>query len=354
MSFNSLGTILTLTTFGESHGLQIGGILDGIPAGITIDSLYIQQQLDRRKPGQSKLTTDRKESDLVQLLSGIYNQKTTGHPIGFSIQNQNQNQKEYSETLQTFRPSHADFTYEKKYGIRDPFGSGRASARETANWVVGGAIAKHIIPDIEIYSYVSQVGDIALTKKYTELDLKRIDSNDVRCPDMETAEKMHSLILKAKEEGDSLGGVITCVVKNVPIGLGEPIFKKLEASLAKAMLSINASKGFEIGSGFEGTTLRGSEHNDLFNPDGTTQTNHSGGIQGGISNGMDIYFRVAFKPTATISKSQKTITSEHNVTTLEVKGRHDPCVVPRAVPIVDALTSLVLADMMLLHRVRTI
>jgi len=350
--FNSIGNILRLTSFGESHGKAIGGIIDGIPSEIKLDFDAIQNQLDRRKPGQSAIVTQRKESDTVQFLSGIFEEKTTGHSIGFIIPNEDQKSKDYEHNTTSYRPSHADFVYDKKFGIRDHRGGGRSSARETANWVVAGSLAKHIIPEIKVYSFVSQVGNISIEKNISELDFSAIDSNDVRCPDKVTAEKMIEYIKKIKKEGDTVGGIITCVVKNVPLGLGEPIFHKLHSELGKAMLSINACHGFEYGSGFEGIKMKGTEHNDLFNADGSTKSNHSGGIQGGISNGMDIVFRVAFKPVATIIQNQKTIDSKGNLTEIMGKGRHDPCVVPRAVPIVDALTYFVLADMFLLDKAR--
>ncbi len=345
---NTIGNIFRLTTFGESHGTAIGGIIDGCPSGITLDFNAIQQELNRRKPGQSKLTTARKEDDKVEFLSGIFEGKTTGTPIGFLIKNKDQKSKDYSEIKDTFRPSHADFTYQKKYGIRDYRGGGRSSARETANWIVAGAIAKQIISSIKIDAYTSSVGNIYCLKPYQDLDFTKIESNIVRCPDDAYANQMIDLITKTKKEGDTLGGTVTCVVKNVPIGLGEPVFNKLQANLAHAMLSINAVKGFEYGAGFCATNMKGSEHNDIFNEDGTTQTNLSGGIQGGISNGMDIYFRVAFKPVATILKPQETITKDGKKTILKPKGRHDTCVVPRAVPIVEALAAMVLVDFWLL------
>ncbi|MBS9767027.1 MAG: chorismate synthase [Flavobacteriaceae bacterium] len=345
---NKIGRILTLTSFGESHGKAIGGVIDGCPAGISIDFEEVQKELNRRKPGQSSIVTQRKEPDEVEFLSGIFEGKTTGASIGFQIVNTNQRSKDYSHIADTYRPSHADFTYAQKYGNRDYRGGGRTSARETANWVVAGAIAKQIISDIKITAYTSSVGNIHLEKSYKEVDLSKVESNIVRCPDEKIANQMIDKIHQIRKEGDTIGGVITCVVQNVPIGLGEPIFDKLHARLAHAMLSINAVKGFEYGSGFEGATLKGSEHNDIFNTDGTTQTNFSGGIQGGISNGMDIYFRVAFKPVATIMQSQATINSKGEEVEMKGKGRHDPCVVPRAVPIVEALTAMVLADFMLL------
>jgi len=346
---NTIGNRLKLTTFGESHGEAIGGILDGVPAGIIIDFNAIQVELNRRKPGQSKLVTQRKEPDEVRFLSGIFEGKTTGTSIGFVIENTHQRSDDYDHIKEIFRPSHADFTYQKKYGHRDHRGGGRTSARETANWVVAGAIAKQIINDIKINAFTSSVGDIFLDKSYQSLDLNKIESNDVRCPDAIFAKKMEELILKIKKEGDTIGGTITCVAQNVPIGLGEPIFNKLQAELAKAMLSINAVKGFEYGAGFHAATMKGSDHNDLFNKDGSTQTNLSGGIQGGISNGMDIYFRVAFKPVATIMKTQESLDIHGNIVELKGRGRHDACVVPRAVPIVEALTALVLADFWLMR-----
>lgn len=349
---NSFGNLYKLTTFGESHGKAIGGIIDGCPAGIDIDFDEIQKQLDRRKPGQSNITTQRKESDEVIFLSGIFENKTTGTSIGFQINNTNQKSKDYSHNVDVYRPSHADYTYAKKYGIRDHRGGGRSSARETANWIVGGAIAKQFLKDIKIYAFTSSVGDIFLDKPYQELDFSKIESNIVRCPDKTTANKMIENIQLIKKQGDTVGGSITCVIQNVPVGIGEPIFEKLHAQLGKAMLSINAVKGFEYGSGFCGAKMKGSEHNDIFNKDGSTKSNLSGGIQGGISNGMDIYFRVAFKPIATILQKQQTIDSQGNVVVMQGKGRHDPCVVPRAVPIVEALSAMVLADFYLLNKTR--
>lgn len=351
---NQLGNFITLTTFGESHGVAYGGIITNFPAGLEVDFDAVQHQLDRRKPGQSKIVTQRKESDEVQFLSGIFEGKTTGTPIGFLIQNENQRSKDYSHISDKFRPSHADFTYEKKYGIRDYRGGGKASARETINWVAAGALAKQLLPKVEITAYVSSVGDISCEKFYDRMDLSKVDDNIVRCPDSETAEKMIARIAEIKKEGNTIGGTITCVIKNVPIGWGEPIFNKLQAELAKAMLNINACKGFEYGSGFAGTKMLGKDHNDIFNEDGTTQTNFSGGIQGGISNGMDIYFRVAFKPVATILRPQESIDQLGNKVIVEGKGRHDPCVLPRAVPIVESLAAFVLADMMLMNKTRKI
>ena len=352
--FNSFGNLLKLTTFGESHGIAIGGIIDGFPAGMKVDFEAIQKELDRRKPGQSAIVTQRKEPDTVQFLSGIFDGVTTGTSIGFQIQNTNQKSKDYSHNTNIYRPSHADFTYDKKYGTRDFRGGGRTSARETANWVVAGALAKQLISHININAFTSSVGDIFIEKRYQDLDFTKTDSNVVRCPDATSAEKMISKIKEIKKQGDTIGGTITCVAQNVPIGLGEPIFHKLHAELGKAMLSINAVKGFEFGSGFCSARMKGSEHNDVFNADGKTDSNLSGGIQGGISNGMDIYFRVAFKPVATIMQNQQTIDSEGNLTEIHGKGRHDPCVVPRAIPIVEALTALVLADFYLLDKTRKI
>lgn len=347
---NTLGKIFRLTTFGESHGPAIGGIIDGCPSGIELNFDAIQAELDRRKPGQSAIVTQRKESDTVQFLSGIFEGKTTGTPIGFMIHNKDQKSKDYSHIKDAYRPSHADFTYDKKYGIRDYRGGGRSSARETANWVVGGAIAKQFISDIKINAFVSSVGEVFIDKPYQALDFSLTESNDVRCPDLATANKMEELIKSVKKQGDTIGGTITCVIQNVPVGLGEPVFDKLHAALGSTMLTINAVKGFEYGSGFCGAKMKGSEHNDSFNPDGTTQSNLSGGIQGGISNGMDIYFRVAFKPVATILQDQTTIDKDGNTTQIQGKGRHDACVVPRAVPIVEAMAAMVLADFVLMYK----
>ncbi len=349
---NTFGKIFTLTTFGESHGEAIGGIIDGCPAGIELNLETVQYEMDRRKPGQSKIVTQRKEPDEVQFLSGIFEGKTTGASIGFIIKNANQRSNDYEHIKDAYRPSHADYTYDKKYGVRDYRGGGRTSARETANWVVGGAVAKQVISDIKINAFTSSVGKIFMEKPYQEVDFNNIENNDVRCPDAATAEKMIARINEIKKQGDTIGGTVTCVIQNVPVGLGEPIFDKLHAQLGKAMLSINAVKGFEYGSGFCGAKMKGSEHNDIFNADGTTTTNLSGGIQGGISNGMDIYFRVAFKPVATIMQAQQTIDKDGNIVEMHGKGRHDPCVVPRAVPIVEALAAMVLTDFMLLDSSR--
>ena len=351
MSGNTFGKLFKLITFGESHGEALGGIIEGCPSGIELDFDAIKLEMARRKPGQSAIVSQRKEEDEVQFLSGIFEGKTTGTAIGFLIPNTNQKSDDYSDIKNTYRPSHADYVYEKKYGIRDYRGGGRSSARETASRVVAGAIAKQIITTIKINAFVSSVGDIYLNKPYQDLDFSKIDSNPVRCPDPETATKMEELIRIVKKEGDTIGGTITCVLQNVPIGLGEPVFDRLHADLGKAMLSINAVKGFEYGSGFCGSQMKGSEHNDLYNSDGTTKTNLSGGIQGGISNGMDIYFRVAFKPVATLIQKQEVLDNQGNILELQGKGRHDPCVLPRAVPIVEAMAALVLADFYLLNKI---
>jgi chorismate synthase len=351
MAGNTFGKLFKLTTFGESHGVAIGGIIDGCPSGLQLNFEAIQNELNRRKPGQSEIVTQRKEPDTVEFLSGIFEGVTTGTPIGFTIHNTNHKSKDYSHIKDVFRPSHADYTYEKKYGVRDYRGGGRSSARETACRVVAGAIAKQFLTDIKINAYTSSVGNIFLEKPYQDLDFSKIESNAVRCPDAETAEKMISKIKDIKKQGDTIGGTVTCVLKQVPIGLGEPVFDKLHAELGKAMLSINAVKGFEYGSGFCGAKMNGSEHNDLFNADGSTKTNLSGGIQGGISNGMDIYFRVAFKPVATIIQKQEALDSSGNIVEMQGKGRHDPCVVPRAIPIVEAMAALVLADFWLLNKI---
>ena len=351
MAGNSFGKLFKLTTFGESHGEAIGGIIDGCPSGLKLDFAFIQNELNRRKPGQSKIVTQRKEPDEVEFYSGLFEGITTGTPLGFAIKNTNQKSKDYTHIKKVYRPSHADYTYDKKYGIRDYRGGGRSSARETASRVVAGAIAKQVLGStIKISAYTSSVGDINLEKHYTELDFKRIEDNPVRCPDSEVAAKMIDYINTIKKRGDTVGGVISCVIQNVPIGLGEPVFDKLHAHLGKAMLSINAVKGFEYGSGFQGAKMLGSAHNDQFNTDGSTKTNNSGGVQGGISNGMDIHFNVAFKPVATVLQKQQTINNEGEMVEMQGKGRHDPCVVPRAVPIVEAMAALVLADFTLLRR----
>ncbi|OBX17604.1 MULTISPECIES: chorismate synthase [Bizionia] len=351
MAGNSFGNLFKLTTFGESHGIAIGGIIDGCPPGLEVDFDAIQLELNRRKPGQSEIVTQRKEPDTVEFLSGIFEGKTTGTPIGFNIQNANQKSKDYSHIKDVYRPSHADYTYDKKYGIRDYRGGGRSSARETASRVVAGALAKQVLKSVKIHAYTSSVGNIFLEKPYQDLDFSKIESNVIRCPDAETAERMINKIKAIRKEGNTIGGTVTCVLQNVPIGLGEPVFDKLHAELGKAMLSINAVKGFEYGSGFCGAKMTGTEHNDLFNADGSTKTNLSGGIQGGISNGMDIYFRVAFKPVATVIQKQEALNSNGELVDMQGKGRHDPCVVPRAVPIVEAMAALVLADYFLLNKV---
>ena len=353
--FNSFGNIVRLTSFGESHGKGIGGVLDGFPAGIKIDMAFIQAELDRRKPGQSKLTTDRKEGDKVEFLSGIFEEKTTGCPIAFIVWNENQHSSDYNNLREVYRPSHADFTYMTKYGIRDHRGGGRSSARETISRVVAGALAKLALKQlgISIQAYTSQVGEIALDKDYTHYDLATAEENAVRCPDAEKAIAMEELICRVKAEGDTIGGVITCVIKGCPVGLGEPVFGKLHAALGNAMLSINAAKAFEYGNGFNGLEQKGSEQNDVFfNNNGRieTRTNHSGGIQGGISNGQDIYFRVAFKPVATLLMEQHTVNIDGIDTTLKARGRHDPCVLPRAVPIVEAMAALTILDYYLIDR----
>lgn len=356
MAGNTFGELFKITTFGESHGKAIGVVIDGCPANMDIDLDAIQHDLDRRKPGQSAITTQRKESDTFEVLSGIFEGKSLGSPIAIIIHNEDQKPEDYAHLQNAYRPSHADYTYDAKYGIRDHRGGGRASARETAARVIAGSIAKQLLNlyGVHISAYVSRVGKLGLNKEYTELDLSKTDSNIVRCPDDATAEEMIQLIQDTRAKGDTIGGIVTCVIKGTPVGLGEPVFDKLHADLGKAMLSINAVHGFEYGSGFKGTTKYGSENNDLFtNEDGkiTTATNHSGGIQGGISNGMDIYFNVAFKPVATIMQMQSTVDSAGNETEIKGKGRHDPCVVPRAVPIVEAMAALVLADHLLRSRV---
>lgn len=354
MAGNTFGEVFRVMTFGESHGEAIGGVIDGCPSGIELDLCSIQKALDRRRPGQSNIVTQRKEEDKVHFYSGIFNGKTTGTPIGFVIHNANQKSQDYDHLQQAYRPSHADYVYDKKYGIRDHRGGGRSSARETACRVVAGAVAQQILPQVKITAYVSSVGELSLMKPYSQLDFSLIEQTPVRCPDLQLASEMEQYIKDIRKQGDTIGGIITCVVQNVPIGLGEPVFDRLQAQLAKAMLSINAVKGFEYGSGFDGTKCKGSEHNDLFLVDGTTQTNNSGGIQGGISNGMDIYFRVAFKPVATIMKPQPTLSVDGTIVSLEGKGRHDACVVPRAVPIVEAMTAMVLADCFLRNKISKI
>ena len=352
---NTFGHIFRLTTFGESHGEAVGGVVDGMPAGIDIDIDFIQQELNRRRPGQSSITTSRQEADQIELLSGVFEGKSTGCPIGFIVRNTNQHSQDYENMRCLFRPSHADYTYFQKYGIRDHRGGGRSSARITISRCVGGALAKLVLKQlgISVQAYTSQVGNIALERDYKLYDLSQTETNVVRCPDPEKAAQMEALIAEVKSEGDTIGGIITCVIKGCPVGLGEPEFDKLHAALGFAMLSINAVKGFEYGEGFEGVTAKGSEQNDIFtvtNGQITTATNHSGGIQGGISNGQDIYFRVAFKPVATILSEQATVDKEGNPTRFTAKGRHDPCVLPRAVPVVEAMAAMTILDYYLQDR----
>jgi chorismate synthase len=359
MSSNSFGKIFRITTYGESHGAGLGVVIDACPAGLEIDYDFIQKELDRRRPGQSKLVSQRKESDSFQILSGIFEGKTTGTPIHIFIPNEDAKTKDYADWEHIFRPSHADFTYEKKYGVRDYRGGGRSSARETVARVAAGAIAKLLLKKagIEIFAYSEQIGNIKLDKDYKSLDLNGIDDNPVRCPDRDCAAEMEKLIDQTRKEGDTIGGIVFCVIKGCPPGLGEPVFDKLHAELGKAVLGINACKGFEYGSGFDAVSMKGSEHNDRFIVDNgriVTKTNFSGGIQGGISNGMDIYFRAAFKPVATIMQEQQTVDKEGNIVLFSGKGRHDPCVVPRAVPIVEAMAALVLADFWMRGKLSTI
>ncbi|WGH25314.1 MAG: chorismate synthase [Candidatus Shikimatogenerans bostrichidophilus] len=353
MPGNSFGKIFKLTTFGESHGKALGGIIDGCPSNIKINYKKIEYELNRRRTGQSEIVTPRKEKDKFEILSGIYNNITTGTPIGFIIYNKDTKSKDYNNIKNIFRPSHADYTYYKKYNIRDYRGGGRSSARETVCRVFAGSIAKQILKKIklDIYAYVSSVGNISLNKKYYEIDKTLIETNIIRCPDIKISKKMIDLINKKKDKGDTIGGTIVCVIKNVPVGLGEPIFNKLHAELGKAMLTINAVKGFEYGSGFIGTKMSGSEHNDEFIKDYKTKTNYSGGIQGGISNGMDIYFKIAFKPVSTIKMNQYTINDKNKQVKMTIKGRHDPCVLPRAVPIVESMAALVLLDYYLINKI---
>ena len=347
---NSFGTLFRLTSFGESHGVGVGGVIDGFPAGIHIDMDFLQAEMNRRKPGQSSLTTSRQENDQVEILSGVYNGVSTGCPIGFLIRNNNQHSADYSNLENIFRPSHADYTYFKKYGIRDHRGGGRSSARETISRCVAGAFAKMALKTkgISIQAYTSQIGHIALDGDYTNYDLRITESNPVRCPDKEKAAQMEELIKEVKQAGDTIGGIISCVIKGVPVGLGEPVFGKLHAELGNAMLSINAVKGFEYGMGFDGICQRGSEQNDIFVPTEnggiTTRTNRSGGIQGGISNGQDIYFKVAFKPIATLLKDQPTVNKEGKPVVFKTTGRHDPCAIPRAVPIVESMAAITILD----------
>ena len=361
---NTFGKLFTLTTFGESHGVAVGGVVDGMPPGIPIDIDFIQQEVARRKPGQSRITTDRKELDQVELLSGVFEGKSTGTPIGFIVRNRNQQSKDYDSIADLFRPSHADYTYYNKYGIRDYRGGGRASARITLSRVVAGALAKLVLKQkgISITAYTSQVGNITLDKDYQKYDFSLIEANPVRCPEPEKAKEMEALIAEMKREGDTIGGVVTCVIKGCPVGLGEPEFDKLHAQLGAAMLSINAAKGFEYGEGFAGSSWRGSQQNDVFIPSSEkqqahgikTKTNHSGGIQGGISNGEDIYFRVAFKPVATLLMEQETVNKEGEATKIDAHGRHDPCVLPRAVPIVEAMAAMTILDALLVDNAKRI
>jgi len=355
MAANTFGEIFRLTSFGESHGVALGGVIDGCPAGLKIDLAFIQNELDRRKPGQSEIVTQRKEGDTVEFLSGIFEGVSTGTPIGFVIRNENQKSKDYAHIKDQYRPSHADFTYQEKYGIRDYRGGGRSSARETASRVVAGAIGKQVLAhfNISIQAYVSAVGPHQLDSSHTEYDLSASENNILRTPDSAFADKMIDYIKEIRKAGDTVGGAVTCVIKGAPVGLGAPVFDKLHADLGKAMLSINAVKGFEYGSGFEGTKMKGSEHNDAFQVEAgnvSTSTNRSGGIQGGISNGEDIYFNVAFKPVATIMQDQSSVDKDGSEVTVAGKGRHDPCVVPRAVPIVEAMSALVLVDHLLRNR----
>lgn len=350
MAGNTFGKIFSLTTYGESHGTALGGVIDGCPAGVAIDVAAIQEDLNRRRPGQSAIVTQRKEPDTVTIHSGVFEGVSTGTPIGFNIVNTNQKSKDYSHIKDSYRPSHADYVYDKKYGFRDYRGGGRSSARETAARVVAGSIAKQFIAPVSIRAFVSAVGEMSLENPQNIKDFSSIENNPVRCPDPAMAAKMETYIKQIRKEGDTVGGIVTCIIKNVPIGLGEPVFDKLHAALGQAMLSINAVKGFEYGSGFAGASKKGSAHNDLYNEDGTTKTNYSGGVQGGISNGMDIYFNVAFKPVATIMQNQETIDKKGEKVVMEGKGRHDPCVVPRAVPIVEAMAALVLADFSLRNK----
>lgn len=356
MAGSTFGKAFQITTFGESHGLGVGVVIDGCPAGVNLNIKMLQQQLDRRKPGQSRITTQRKEKDAVKVLTGVLNNITTGAPIALWIGNLDQRSNDYDHIKSVYRPSHADYTYSVKYGIRDHRGGGRSSARETAARVAAGSVAQSMLDSLGVKTtaYVSSVGKINCDTSYSNLDLTKVDDTIVRCPDLAIAKTMITEIENVRDSGNTVGGVITCVIENVPVGLGEPVFDRLEADLAKAMLSINAVKGFEVGSGFYGASMNGSEHNDPFTLDEneqiSTKSNYSGGVQGGISNGMPIYFRVAFKPTSTLMQSQQSIDSEGNSTTVEGKGRHDPCVVPRAVPIVESMASLVIADHLMRSR----
>ena len=341
---NTLGDVFRLTTYGESHGSAIGGIIDGCPAGLKLNFQAIQKQLERRRPGQNKITTDRQENDRVEFLSGIFDGITTGMPIGYIIRNKDFISKDYDHIKDVYRPSHADFTYSVKYGLRDYRGGGRSSARETANWIVAGSIAQQVLENIKITAYVSSVGDVCVMKDYHDLDFSNIDDNIVRCPDKKVAKQMIKRIDDVKKQGDTIGGTVICVAQNVPSGWGEPIFDKLHADLAKAMLTINAVRGFEYGAGFHSSKMKGSEFNDEILASGKTKTNFSGGIQGGISNGSDIYCKLAFKPVASIRRSQSTINAAGDVVKVKVHGRHDPCVVPRAVPIAESMMALTLVN----------
>ncbi len=352
MAGNTIGKFFRLMSFGESHGVAVGGVIDGCPAGVELSEEYIQGELNRRKPGQSDVSTPRQEGDEVEILSGIFEGKSTGMPIGFMVRNRNQNSKDYAHLKDLYRPSHADYTWEKKYGIRDYRGGGRSSAREHIARVVAGAVAKQVLAvyGISIQAYTSQVGPVVMPWSYQEVELERAEENIVRCPDMETAEKMIALIREVRDQGDSIGGIVSCVIQGMPAGLGEPVFDRFQARLAQAMMSINAAKGFEYGSGFAAAAMRGSEHNDPFvmkEGQVRTETNRSGGIQGGVTNGEDVYFRVAFKPVATIMKRQDTVSREGEEIELEAHGRHDPCVIPRAVPVVEAMAAIVVLDMLL-------
>ena len=355
MPGNSFGNLFRISTFGESHGTALGVIIDGCPPNMPIDIDFMNAELARRRPGQSHITTQRKEADEVEVLSGVFDGKSTGAPMAFLIRNSNQKSQDYDHLKESYRPSHADFTYQEKYGHRDYRGGGRSSARETVARVIGGAVAKQFLKQIgvDVKAYVSQVGSLTVNKPYTALDLSKIEENIIRCPDASMAEQMISLIEQVRKQGDTIGGVITAVITGVPVGLGEPAFDKLHAELGKAMLSINAAKGFDYGSGFAGVTLQGSEHNDVFFNDGgkiNTRSNHSGGVQGGISNGQDIYFRTAFKPVATIMQKQQSVNEKGEEIDLAARGRHDPCVLPRAVPIVEAMAALVIMDNYLLYK----
>ena len=352
MAGNTIGKFFRLMSFGESHGVAVGGVIDGCPAGVELSEEYIQGELNRRKPGQSDVSTPRQEGDEVEILSGIFEGKSTGMPIGFMVRNRNQNSKDYAHLKDLYRPSHADYTWEKKYGIRDYRGGGRSSAREHIARVVAGAVAKQVLAvyGISIQAYTSQVGPVVMPWSYQEVELERAEENIVRCPDMETAEKMIALIREVRDQGDSIGGIVSCVIQGMPAGLGEPVFDRFQARLAQAMMSINAAKGFEYGSGFAAAAMRGSEHNDPFvmkEGQVRTETNRSGGIQGGVTNGEDVYFRVAFKPVAPIMKRQDTVSREGEEIELEAHGRHDPCVIPRAVPVVEAMAAIVVLDMLL-------